>query len=638
MLAAVASPALGLATEIRVRGQGKLYADIQAAGTSAQVAGVLRDELGQPLPQRPVELKITQEGADLVVQDQLLMTDMQGRFGFQQVLPQGRYVVSINFAEDDHLNGAQASRIIELVQAPYRLEVQGPSLVVGRKRAAPLRLRATVSGVGVRAGVEVFVNEQRASLVELDHYGRGAFDVRDALVPGANQIRVVLPSQGPDTPGAQASTSMRFSQAAQLTTELGLGHDRFERGLKLTGQVTDPLGPLPGGEVVIEFERLADKAPAQDTRKIIEAMGQEDDEPPKPHASGEVLLTLPKMPPSERFKTKVPVDERGRFVGFAPQQSLQDGMWRALVIYVPEVGEPVNHITDAKELDRSASRWILHILGLLTIVIGVGVLAQRQYLGKLATLLRRRRAKPQPLNFDQEEPLTLERLSEQEAGPSPAGSDGIAGIIWDAWRGAPIPGALILIQRAAAGDEQPQPLAQAYADERGQFRLEALPHGEHELVISAQGFARGRMMVQLPHHGQLAATRISLVAIPLKIRRFYQAWVQRWHGQDAWGTLSPRQIEAALWGAMREATSTIEDPQVRELWHTRLSTFLADPAPLDSLNTERLMVLLTELVEESYFSGRVYEESLWRLLVELTRKLEASLEAGDDAAARDEAL
>lgn len=638
MLAAVGTPTPGSATEIRVRGQGKLYADIQAAGTSAQVAGVLRDELGQPLPQRPVELKITQEDTRQVVQDQLLMTDMQGRFGFQQVLPQGRYVVTINFAEDDHLDGAQASRVIELVQAPYRLEVQGPSLVVGRKRAAPLRLRATVSGVGVRAGVEVFVNEQRASLVELDHYGRGAFDVRDALVPGANQIRVVLPSQGPDIPGAQATTSMRFAQDVQLTLELGLGHDRFERGLKLTGQVSDPLGPLPGGEAIIEFERLADKAPAQDTRELIEAVGQEEDAQDAPLSDeGDKEKPAPALNPQERssYKSQAKVDERGRFVGFAPQQSLRDGLWSARVIYMPEVGAPVTQTTKTQELDRSASRWILHLLGLLTIVIGVGVLAQRQYLGKLATLLRRRRAKPQPLNFDQEEPLTLERLSEQEAGPNPAGSDGIAGIIWDAWRSAPIPGALILIQRAA-GEAEAQPLAQAYADERGQFRLEALPAGEHELVISAQGFARGRMMVQLPHHGQLAATRISLVAIPLKIRRFYQAWVQRWHGQDAWGTLSPRQIEAALWGAMREATSTIEDPEVRELWHTRLATFLADPAPLDSLNTERLMVLLTELVEESYFSGRVYEESLWRLLVELTRKLEASLEAG--SAARDEAL
>lgn len=634
MFTSAGLPQLGLATEIRVRGQGKLYADIQAAGTSAQIAGVLRDELGQPLPQRPIELKITRDDSQELVHEQLLLTDMQGRFGFQQSMPQGRYLVTINFLEDDHLDGAQASRVIELVQAPYRLEVQGPSLVVGRKRAAPLRLRATVSGVGVRTDVEVFVNEQRASLVELDHYGRGAFDVRDALVPGANQIRVVLPSKGQDSPGAQATTMMRFAQEAKLNLTLSMGHDRFERGLKVSGEVTDSLGPLAGGEAIVEFERIADKAPAQDTRELIEAMGQDDEpiteRPPAPP-------TPPTLNPQERssYKSQGKVDERGRFVGFAPQQSLRDGLWRARVIYMPEVGAPVTQQTETQELDRSASRWILHLLGLLTIVIGVGVLAQRQYLGKFAALLRRRRAKPQPLNFDQDEPLTVERLDDQDAGPSPAGSDGIAGIIWDAWRRAPIPGALILIQRSPGADAEAEILAQAHADERGQFRLEGLPLGEHELVISAQGFARGRMMVQLPHHGQLSATRISLVAIPLKIRRFYQAWVQRWHGQDAWGTLSPRQIEAALWSAMREATSTIDDPAVRDHWHTRLNTFLADPAPLDSLNTERLMVLLTELVEESYFSGRIYEESLWRLLIELTRKLEAGL--NPSAVTRDEA-
>ena len=63
----------------------------------------------------------------------------------------------------------------------------------------------------------------------------------------------------------------------------------------------------------------------------------------------------------------------------------------------------------------------------------------------------------------------------------------------------------------------------------------------------------GTMEIVIPHAGELGYFRLGLVATPLKMRRYYQAWVQRLQGKDLWGKLTPRQIEHALLAALDAA-------------------------------------------------------------------------------------
>ena len=614
------------AEELRVRGQSKLYADLQAAGDSLQISGVLRDELGQPLPRREIALSVARVDGAWRAPVTSLWTDMQGRFQDQQPLEPGTYYVSLLFAEDEHLDGDTLARQLEIKPAPYRLELQGPPTVVGLTRPATVRLRASAGGVGVRASVEVFVNEQRVAQAPLDHYGRGSVDVREALTPGLNVVRASLSSaDAARVPAAlqpaPVTLTVRYAPEAILSATLALGHDRFERGLRVLGHARDGLGPLPHGQVIVEFERVA-QAP-QDTRAMLDAVRDAQDSPPETptpvlHAAADAGLMT-------RYRAQSQVDPQGQFVAFAPQKALQEGVWRARVVYSPEVGPSTTLVTEPITLDRSASRWALHALGLLTILVGLGLLGQRQYLGRLSALWRaRQRARQRDdLDLSREEVLVLEAYTPtQDDAPASTALDGIAGVVWDTWREQPIPEATLEL-RATQTQEV---VRVAQSDQTGRFHLEGLPAGTFELSITARGFVRGRLQVTLPHQGQLSSVRASLVAVPLKIRRAYQVWVKRWHGQDAWGVQTPRQLEVALWDAMRLATATFEDPAERERWHMRLQTFLIEEHTLDAMALERLIVLMTELVEESYYSQRVYEESLWRLLVELTRRLEAVLE------------
>ena len=91
--------------EIRVRGQGKLYADVQPAGITVQVAGALRDELGNALPQRDVRVRILSANSNRELHKEVLSTDMQGRFQLQRSMDEGDYIIEAEFLGTEHLDG-----------------------------------------------------------------------------------------------------------------------------------------------------------------------------------------------------------------------------------------------------------------------------------------------------------------------------------------------------------------------------------------------------------------------------------------------------------------------------------------------------------------------------------------------------
>ncbi|CAN0576835.1 unnamed protein product, partial [Laminaria digitata] len=136
------------AFEIRVRGQGKLYVDVQPAGITLQVMGSLRDELGTALPQRDVELQILSANSERVLHTETLVTDMRGRFQLQRAMDEGDYIVTTRFVGSEHLDGDRVEREVGLSIIPPRVDIHTPCLVVGTSRAANLRVRASASGIG----------------------------------------------------------------------------------------------------------------------------------------------------------------------------------------------------------------------------------------------------------------------------------------------------------------------------------------------------------------------------------------------------------------------------------------------------------------------------------------------------------
>ncbi|MCP4808286.1 MAG: hypothetical protein GY884_23335, partial [Proteobacteria bacterium] len=57
----------------------------------------------------------------------------------------------------------------------------------------------------------------------------------------------------------------------------------------------------------------------------------------------------------------------------------------------------------------------------------------------------------------------------------------------------------------------------------------------------------------------------------------------------------------------------------------RLQGMLGGRSDLTALDFDALLTSVTELVEESYFSGRLYDDALWELAVGIVRRLDRQL-------------
>ncbi len=575
------------AFELRVRGAAVLSLDAQAAGTTLQLSGVLRDELGAPLPQRDVELVVTSLDAGTRVARVTLRTDMQGRFTSQHRLQAGNYQATVRFIEDEHLEGAQAQAKRELRALPVKVEAQGPGFVLGEARAAPLRVRASVGGVGVRDVLRVTREGQEVGAITLDHYGRGALELKELLTPGDNLFTVTLggelASAAPAGSALSSQTSVRYAPLDQLTltTRARYTYRSLARGLVVSGRVETPQGPAPEQELRVAFRRESEGGE--------EAVAQ------------------------ERARTSA----SGEFEAFLPDARLSDGVWVGEVTLIPDAGAWHRVKTEPIMIERAASRWTLNLVGALAILIGLLALFARALRQAQDAWQQRRwrQVLARDLSPEPHEALRVEALDALPEGEQAAELDAVGGLVWDVWRKRPVAGAEVTLQAEGADG----PALSARTNARGHFIIGPGAPGVYELAVSAPGFARGKIEVTLPHTGQWSACRMGLVAMPLKVRRYYQAWVRKHHGEEVWGALTPREIEAAIWGAFTQVVAPDEatrDALRREVDEAQGST---------SGEVEARLLGLTRLIEEGYFSGRVQDERLWEAVLAVTRRLEATL-------------
>ena len=589
------------AFEIRVRGTSKIDAAIQSAGTALQVVGVLRDELDQPLPQRTLELEVTQAGAR-VIQEQIVTT-MQGRFLFQRELPPGRYDVTLEFRPTEHLEGVLITKEATVSRLDPQLDLHAPELAVGTGQAINLRIRASAGGVGLAASVHVGINDLPVQSLELDPYGRGVLDLRPFLVPGRNQLNVTLP---PGTYRPEISktlfldhiTGVEFKELA-----LSVGYRNIERGLILTGKLRDVVTgePVRQGTVRANFKLVS--PPEGSSAMTLE--------------SREALVAQRDLEGAEAFEL------------FVPTAALPDGQWRAEVSYKAEAGQRIQAVSPPMHLDRETSFWWLNLLGVIALMLGVGALGQLLMTGRaramLAKLFGRRRggeaAEALELNLEQEEAIKVEPMqAPQDVSLGDHKGKKVSGVVWDPWRHRAIKGATLRFEAQGGGGEEPS-LVTVLSDAQGRFSSPELSRGSWHLRAHATGFAPGVLTLKIPHDGSLNFFRLNLVAIPWKIRRFYQNWIHQVHGEDLWGRLSPREIEGAVWQAFEESSLAWSAPTQRQALRTKLEAWTDSLGDLEQLDSAHVLLSLTELVEEAYFSDRTYDERLWQLLVKLIGRM-----------------
>ncbi len=130
----------------------------------------------------------------------------------------------------------------------------------------------------------------------------------------------------------------------------------------------------------------------------------------------------------------------------------------------------------------------------------------------------------------------------------------------------------------------------------------------------------------MPHDGRLSNFRLDLVAVPLKIRRLYRSVVEGAAGEDYWGRITPREIEATLEEVLGGPG---EDPG-RERRDLHRAVIEALRSSEGDFRGDELLAVLTEIVEESYYSARLYDESAFRLARAIALRFRA-LAAGSGA-------
>ena len=375
------------------------------------------------------------------------------------------------------------------------------------------------------------------------------------------------------------------------------------------GEVADALGPIPSAKVSVRIERAGGSL-------------QPD------HSSTDASETADSAEQHPKFQRFVRTDQSGKFRVSFDGDELRDGLWRAHMVVVPDAGPEVAVPTEPLELDRTSSRILLDMLGIVGLLGLVALFGQRLWQVLYAHFKeRRRRAKTREQAaraFADDETIVPVHMSQEVDLGEPSASDrSVWGVVWDRWRDEPMQHAELTVVDLAGDEVVETSQTDASAGQEGRFSVGPLEAGQYRLEVRADGFMPGRLDFETPHSGRLGNVRLDLVAVPLKIRRLYQSLVEALQGDDLWGRLSPREIEDVLLEAADRAQESVPGMAGARFVERLRRRLDAGDQPLGG---HELVAMMTALVEETYFSGRQFDESVWHVARDIALQLRTRFE------------
>lgn len=502
----------------------------------------------------------------------------------------GRYGALARFAGDALRDSAQASLTLDLRRRGAQLSLSAPA-------RAPLlgELAITVDlrdgDVPLPGPVALRVGVQPARLELREGRGRAALRLDPQALPGLRGGALV------PVEASYAGDAFHDGRAERrevlVTTQVELALDAAPRGgdvaqgaaLALRGEARDEDGPL-GGESV-ELLALPEGARAGEAGPV----------------------------PGERVLGAATVDRQGRFEVRLGRLELPLGP--ALVVAsltparahrLPARSEPLRLQVLAPE--PVSLTYFLVPLALTALAIAAALLYRRRawlgaHLGALLARLRPARAEAEPEDRAGEldparapQPgVTLRpRSTVQSILARPDFT--IAGQVHDAAFGGPV------LADVTVGGAEP-----LRCDERGRFLLPLLPPGRHEVEVQAEGYLPERFVAQLPHRGELRAVQVALLPIRARI-------------MAAW-----REAAAPLLPPAEAATATPREllRQVREALQAAAEgrSLQRRGAPLAAVPPLALG-RLTDVVEETYYSGRQPDAAALREVEALCAEIRAA--------------
>lgn len=600
-LSLIAAVALGLtmvlgsvpasSLELTVRGESTIELHLRAAGTTAEVRGVLRDDLGKPIPSRTVEVEAISQGHRSW--RERLRTDYFGNFSAVVELAPESYVVQAVFDGSSHLSGTRQSAPLVVERGDVALEVDFPEWVHGPEAPAELSIRATSAGEGLPAFATVSVSGETVGSFDLDNQGQMRFDVGPYLAAGINEVLLEIPGS---RYRAQASRELAILKVvgASLEGEVEPVFLRMVRGEEVALRLADEEGPLPGIpiEVILEQEVDAEEEQLTEIRQLVEV---------------------------------VTTDRRGRGRALFTNDDLQGQEWTVRAVVTPPAGEKVRWQGPTIEPRTSTAFPFLRtvfvgifLLGLLWIGRRVLLLWVRSIRSRVARWLqtwRADRSKQPSVPLEEVEQVVLEPVTLDEAIDVPD-DETICLQLWDEWRDQPVPRAILRFQ-------SPQGVSFERPVEGGILSIELGVPGVWEITAEARGFVPAETSVRMP--GSHPSLRLRMTSVPLKVRRAFRWMVERATGEDPWGRLTPRQIEEALGRLASRDDALVDGKQdaPSHKWEIFLERW--EEAEADG-RADLLAQAIIAAVEETNYSGRDYDPEVWDVSREAMRALVRSLE------------
>lgn len=467
---------------VRVRAEARIEVRVDRAPGLVTVGGTLRDDLGQPLADREVALRI-QDSAGIHIHAASPRTDTRGSFATSLPLETGAYQIVARWAGDSGHRQVEIRQALDLTRAHVRLDV---GVADGRldldRDTHTLDVRASSEEGG--AGLHIDVrNELDRLLAEgtTNTEGRARFSISSAALGPPAAGRMIVHTRG-DARRAEAQTEVpivRFRPIA-LTLRASAVRIRERDEITLAGTLSTSEAPLARRAVGLfagdaHLETVLTDEEGRFSRKL--ELGAEDDSP--------IVVTA-------------------RFASDAP--------WR------PSARSEAIEI----EIEGTESTpWWWLLAPMIACALALALLARRT-----------------------EAALTGRAPNESLLAPgiAPGAVSGrslthdLGGVVLDANEGTSLAGARIVLR---TDDTQ---IARS-TDAAGRFAFDELAEGSWTLEISAPGYAGEAIVVHLPHRGEWSALTVRLQSLrEIALARFRPiaealAPARRW-----WAFWTPREL------------------------------------------------------------------------------------------------
>lgn len=238
------TPAAWAQPEVTIHGESRIELRTERDGSKALIHGYLRDDLGVPLPDRPVEVRVLDASGSQDVERQTVQTDARGAFEVQASASGGRHRVQASFEGDDTHDATTASRPLDLTRADVRLQLQVPRQ--GRFDLSKPRHQVLVWATSAADGAGLVVQlydelDRMLATRTTGPDGRVRFTIssRSLGAPGPGRLEARTPGDSSRSP-AQTEVPIVRERPSRLTLEA----EPAGSHVVLRGTLTDDLGPL----------------------------------------------------------------------------------------------------------------------------------------------------------------------------------------------------------------------------------------------------------------------------------------------------------------------------------------------------------------------------------------------------------